>query len=273
MKINDFKTLSKYLGNDAYAYLVIKKNKFLEPSDWRSQLYAKLKEVVPHEKLVFINVNVHSDGTISLQSISKTTKSNALLLRRDVLLDFFGSQLEIDYGIAKKIIFIKDKSYIDRQGKRKVDAEESLKVKKEKKEQNVKSILNGNKTYIPKNEWITANKEVLKQKSTICERMVFNKLRKALKNRVNKQIPFTINGNIYFTDICIKSKKLIVEIDGGYHNIESVKNKDNRRDADFQSIGYTTLRIKNEEVLNSKMLSEFVNKIIAIPNCSKLNAK
>lgn len=269
MKINDFKTLNKYLGNDAYAYLVIKKNKYLEPSDWRSQLYQKIREILPNEKMIFINVNFLGENHINLQSISKSTKSNALLLRKDVLLEVLGSQLEIDCGITKKIIFVKDRNSINRQAKRKSEKKESIKNKEIRKDNNIKAILEGVKTYIPRNEWITANKEVLKEKATVYERMVFNKLRKALKNRVSKQTPFTINGNIYFTDICIKTKKLIIEIDGGYHNIESVKNKDNKRDSDFASIGYTTLRIKNEDVLNRKYLSDFVNQIIAIPNCKK----
>lgn len=269
MKATDYKTLNKYLGSDTYAYLVIKKNKHLEPSEWRSQLYHKLREVVPSEKMIFVNVNFIDENHINLQSISKTTKSNALLLRRDVLLEVFGSQLELDYGVAKKIIFIKDRAFIERQAKRKAAMKANLEKKRERKENNIKSILDREGKFIPQKEWIDANKEVLKRKSTLCERMVFNKLRKALKKRVDKQTPFTINGNIYFADICIKSKKLIVEIDGGYHNIESVKNKDNRRDADFASIGYTTIRIKNEDVMNHSCLSEFINNIINMPNKRK----
>lgn len=264
MKQNDFKAIVKYLGKDSYAYLIIKKNKFLEPSDWRSQLYAKLKEIIPHEKLVFINVNVHSNGSISFQSISKTTKSNALLVRKDVLLEVFGREIEIDYGIAKKILFVKDKASILKQARRKGEIAERVKEKKKQKKENVKSILNGENKFIPRKEWIAANKEVLEQKSTMFERTVFNKLSKSLKSRVKKQVAFTINGNIYFADICIKSKKLIIEVDGGYHNTSERMAKDLKRDKDFASIGYTTLRISNEDVKDKSKLSVFVNDIIKI---------
>jgi very-short-patch-repair endonuclease len=262
MKPKDFKTLNAYLGKDAYAYLIIKKNKYLEPSDWRSQLYQKLKDIVSPEKLMFINVNFLSENHINLQSISKTQRSNALMVRRDVLLEIFGSQLEIDYGIAKKIIFVKERSAIYRQEKRKTEQRENIEKKKERAKKNIQTILNKEKVYIPKKEWIIANKEVLKQKAGTCERTVFNKLRKSLKGRVKAQTAFTINGNIYFADMCIKSKKIIVEVDGGYHGTEEQKARDIRRDKDFESIGYTTMRIKNEDVMNKKKLSAFVNRII-----------
>ena len=269
MTNKDFSTLNKYLGKDCYAYLIIKKNKFLEPSDCRSHLYEKIKEIVSPEKLIFINVNFLNENHINLQSISKTSKSNAILVRRDVLLELFGNQLDIDFGIAKKIIFIKSRDAINRQAKRKTEKNCNLKIKKERAKENIRSILNGENKWIPKKEWIAANKEVLTIKSTLCERMVYNKLSKSLKKRVQKQTPFTINGNIYFADICIKCKKLIIEVDGGYHNLESIKNKDNRRDKDFESIGYTTIRITNEDVQNNKYFKKFIRKIIDMPNVRK----
>lgn len=269
MKINDFKKLNDYLGKDTFAYFVVKKNAFLESSDWRSELYQKIKEILPPEKMIPINVNFHKDGTFSLQGIPKGRKSNAILLRRDVLLGILESELDLEFAIAKRIIFFKDCASINRQAKRKTEVVQKAKAKKVTLKNNIKSILNGEGKYIPRHEWIAANKEVLTQKATTCERIVFNKLSKSLKNRVKKQTPFTINGNIYFADICIKCKKLIIEVDGGYHNIESVKNKDNCRDADFASIGYKTLRIKNDEAANPAFLSKFVKDIINTPNLSK----
>lgn len=262
MTKREFSILNKYLGSDAYAYLVIKKNKFLEPSDWRSNLYQKLKEILPSEKMIHINVNFMNEKQINLQNISKTERSNALLLRRDVLMEVFGSQMELDFAIAKKIIFIKERSSIYQQERRKSEHKEAARKKRETINKNAKAILNGENNFIPRKDWMEANAVALKKKATQCESLVYNRLKKSLHKRVKQQIPFTINGNVYFADMVIKCKRLIIEVDGGYHNTEEQRARDMKRDEDFASIGYTTLRISNEDVKDGNKLSKFVNDII-----------
>jgi len=43
--------------------------------------------------------------------------------------------------------------------------------------------------------------------------------------------------------------KICIEVDGGYHNIKKIKERDLLRDLDLKSIGYTTIRITNAQVM------------------------
>lgn len=59
---------------------------------------------------------------------------------------------------------------------------------------------------------------------------------------------------------------LAIEIDGSSHNEK--KEHDRRRDADFRSIGIRTIRIKNKDVTNGKLIDVLNKKIF-----KKINAK
>lgn len=54
-------------------------------------------------------------------------------------------------------------------------------------------------------------------------------------------------GN-YIVDFYCPSEKLVIEVDVGYHNDESVQIADAKRDAHLKSLGISVLRIKNESV-------------------------
>lgn len=49
-------------------------------------------------------------------------------------------------------------------------------------------------------------------------------------------------------DFYIPKKKVIIEVDGGYHN--DIVAKDAHKDFTWQKMGYKTVRITNDEVLN-----------------------
>lgn len=51
----------------------------------------------------------------------------------------------------------------------------------------------------------------------------------------------------YIADFMCKDLKLIIEVDGGYHQERIAE--DQQRDKDLLEHGYTTLRFTNEEVL------------------------
>ena len=63
----------------------------------------------------------------------------------------------------------------------------------------------------------------------------------------------------YIADfICIK-RKLVVEVDGGYHN-EPIQQQDDQVRTDYlESKGYTVIRFKNEEI--SYNLNEVIMRI------------
>jgi very-short-patch-repair endonuclease len=52
----------------------------------------------------------------------------------------------------------------------------------------------------------------------------------------------------YVPDFYCHEKRLIIEVDGKIHDTQI--EKDHRRDENLKRLGYTTLRIKNEELLD-----------------------
>lgn len=71
------------------------------------------------------------------------------------------------------------------------------------------------------------------------------KARLALKKAkipFKEQVPF----KYYILDFLIENRLLVLEIDGGYHNERSKKDK--KRDDFCKSLGLKVLRIKNENV-------------------------
>ena len=57
--------------------------------------------------------------------------------------------------------------------------------------------------------------------------------------------------HFYIADFHCHQKKLIVEIDGAYHNQTKQIEYDRIRDEILIQMGYTVLRFKNEDVLNN----------------------
>jgi len=55
--------------------------------------------------------------------------------------------------------------------------------------------------------------------------------------------------SLYILDFYCHACKLSIELDGGYHSIESQKEYDKNRSTDLDAIGILELRFTNEEVL------------------------
>lgn len=112
-------------------------------------------------------------------------------------------------------------------------------------------------------KWSVNTKNKLENNPTKSELSLFKYLTGTFHNRVKFQHPFLINGKLYYADIAIPSLKLIIEVDGGYHNTEEQKAKDKQRDNDFKSIGYTTLRYTNEQVESREGRKNIIQKIFS----------
>ncbi|HSW89112.1 MAG TPA: endonuclease domain-containing protein [Candidatus Saccharimonadales bacterium] len=65
--------------------------------------------------------------------------------------------------------------------------------------------------------------------------------------KFRRQVPM---GNYIADFVCVKSK-LIIELDGGHHNEDVKRNKDDERTKWFEIQGYTILRFWNDEVINN----------------------
>ena len=117
-------------------------------------------------------------------------------------------------------------------------------------------------------DWCVKNREELLKKSTSAECALYRSFSDKLKNRSERQKSFVINNHIYFPDFYIKSKNIIIEVDGGYHNTEEQIIKDRNRDADFKSKGIETIRITNEDVFDKHKRKEFIKYISTITKTS-----
>lgn len=55
------------------------------------------------------------------------------------------------------------------------------------------------------------------------------------------------SGKAYYPDLILLKEKIIIEIDGGYHNNEKQQVRDEKRDHTFFANDFCVIRIKNED--------------------------
>lgn len=86
----------------------------------------------------------------------------------------------------------------------------------------------------------------LRKNSTIQERRLWN----LLKNRQFYNLKFKRQQPIgeYIVDFICKEEKIIIEIDGGQHNIINNIQSDKERTDYLQSLGYNVIRFWNDEI-------------------------
>ena len=84
-----------------------------------------------------------------------------------------------------------------------------------------------------------------RREMTESEELLWNVLRKSIRNyRFRRQHPI---GD-YIADFICLPIRLVIEVDGGYHNTPEQQTEDQWRTEFLESRGYRVLRIKNEEV-------------------------
>jgi very-short-patch-repair endonuclease len=105
------------------------------------------------------------------------------------------------------------------------------------------------------------NRREMTQSETILWKALRHELR---AYRFRRQHPI---GD-YIADFACNSEKLVIELDGGYHNTEQRKEADMVRDAWLKKMGYKVLHFTNEELFGNinKVIIEIKNNInIALP--------
>ncbi len=107
--------------------------------------------------------------------------------------------------------------------------------------------------------------ESLRERMTEAEKILWN----CLKNNdwhlnFRRQHPISI----YIADFYSHKLKLVIELDGGYHEYKEVKIHDGVREKDITDFGIRVLRFKNEEVINNieSVLLKINNSISLIQN-------
>jgi very-short-patch-repair endonuclease len=104
-----------------------------------------------------------------------------------------------------------------------------------------------NLTWAAKPE-IFSNAKELRKAMTPAEEALWEQLRnsKVIGAKFRRQHPL----DIFIADFYCHNKKLIIEIDGGYHDIPEQKEYDEGRTFLLEERGFRIIRFKNEEILN-----------------------
>ncbi|MCR4582961.1 MAG: endonuclease domain-containing protein [Prevotella sp.] len=84
-----------------------------------------------------------------------------------------------------------------------------------------------------------------RREMTTAESVMWEHLRTMKGLRFRRQHPI---GDYIADFICLK-KKLVIEIDGGYHESQEQRYDDNVRTEDIERLGYSVIRFTNEAVL------------------------
>jgi len=93
----------------------------------------------------------------------------------------------------------------------------------------------------------TAFARAQRQAAGLAERRLWQRLRGAKidGHHFRRQHPI----GRYFADFACDRLRLIIEIDGGVHDRDDVILRDHLRQVELESLGWTVLRFRNEEVL------------------------
>lgn len=65
----------------------------------------------------------------------------------------------------------------------------------------------------------------------------------------------------YIADFCCLTERLVIEVDGGYHQLPDQQENDVQREEWLHEQGFTVLRFSNEEIYNNiENVLEIINK-------------
>jgi len=103
-------------------------------------------------------------------------------------------------------------------------------------------------------------KELRNKRPTLAETIMWDCLRgKALGVKFRRQHVI----GLFIADFCCIEKHLVLELDGGYHQLPEQQVKDEERQKWLESAGYKVLRFTNEEIeFNIVTVLEIIKKNI-----------
>jgi len=111
----------------------------------------------------------------------------------------------------------------------------------------------------------------LRESMTLAEQKLWNQLSKRqLGYKFRRQHPL---GN-YIADFYCHPLKLVIEVDGSFHETEDQKDYDQGRTAELTDLGIHVIRFKNEDVLENlhSVLKNIKRKVLKIETVSKERA-
>lgn len=107
-------------------------------------------------------------------------------------------------------------------------------------------------------EWVNENSIKLLISRNKAELLAGEELKKYV-NEVHEQVYFRIDNHSYFLDYYLPKYRLAIEIDGDYHKIRRIEDKE--RDKMFNEIGIRTIRIKSKDVLRGDFIKSLKEKL------------
>jgi very-short-patch-repair endonuclease len=102
----------------------------------------------------------------------------------------------------------------------------------------------------------------LRRNSTFAEKLLWAQLRNRQVGGFKFRRQQAIEG--FVADFYCDEAKLVIELDGSIHNLESKKQKDQHKENVFIARGLFVLRFKNEQVVNR--IKNVTSEIISIIN-------
>ena len=108
--------------------------------------------------------------------------------------------------------------------------------------------------------------KTLRADMTYAERAAWSALRRldGLPGRFRRQEPI----GPYVVDFVCYAARLIVEVDGGVHDLDEVAARDQRRDAWLETQGFEVVRFTNNEILESDAFAALVLGVVRERICS-----
>jgi very-short-patch-repair endonuclease len=103
------------------------------------------------------------------------------------------------------------------------------------------------------------NAKELRKSMTEAEDILWKHLRNKKLNglKFRRQHPL----DIFIADFYCHEKKLVIELDGGIHDILEQKEYDEGRTSELEGKGFKVIRFRNEEIMND--LEDVLNRILA----------
>jgi len=108
---------------------------------------------------------------------------------------------------------------------------------------------------------IIARARALRNRTTLCEKILWQELRKKRLNRFifRRQHPISR----FIVDFYCHELRLVIEVDGSVHDSEEQKEKDLNRTAEIENLGLTVIRFRNEEILkNERKISKKITDVV-----------
>lgn len=111
-----------------------------------------------------------------------------------------------------------------------------------------------------KKQWINRRRAQLYQ-GTAAERAACDILTK-MGIKFVRQKALDTGRHIYFADIYIPSLRLVLEIDGGYHNTQRQRRLDGNRSSAIRRLGLHVYRLPNRDARNPAKIEAKLRRLI-----------